>query len=49
MVMNTQQEIQEAYMDYQKGYMGLPWSEKMTDKEWADHVKKHPSKYSYEY
>ena len=45
MVMNTQSEIQQAYLDYQMGKMGLPWSEKMSDEEWQQHVKKNPSTY----
>lgn len=45
MVMNTDGEIQLAYADYQRGFMGLPWSEKLSDEEWREHVKKHPSMY----
>ena len=43
--MNTEKEIQEAYLDYQRGFMGLPWSEKLPDEEWTEHIKKNPSKY----
>ena len=45
MVMNTQSEIQQAYLDYQLGKMGMPWSEKLTDEEWQQHVKDNPSLY----
>jgi redox-sensitive bicupin YhaK (pirin superfamily) len=45
MVMNTNQEIQEAYIDFQRGYMGVPWREKLSDYEWREHVKKNPSRY----
>eukprot|EP00804_Cyclotella_cryptica_P017928 CCRYP_001286-RE/>CCRYP_001286-RE protein AED:0.38 eAED:0.38 QI:104/1/1/1/0.33/0.25/4/405/468 len=45
MVMNTEREIQEAYLDYQRGFMGVPWSEKFSDSEWIEHVKRNPSKY----
>ena len=45
MVMNTQGEIQKAYMDYQRGYMGIPWDNKLTDEEWTEHVKQNPSQY----
>jgi len=45
MVMNTQPEIQQAYLDYQLGKMGLPWSEKLSDEEWQQHVKRNPSLY----
>ena len=43
--MNTEQEIQEAYLDYQRGSMGLPWSEKLSDSDWREHVKRYPSRY----
>ncbi|KAL7536404.1 hypothetical protein ACHAXR_007142 [Thalassiosira sp. AJA248-18] len=45
MVMNTEGEIQKAYMDYQRGFMGMPWDHKLSDDEWQDHVKKNPSMY----
>jgi len=45
MVMNTEGEIQKAYMDFQRGFMGSPWSEKLTDEEWQQHVKDNPSMY----
>lgn len=45
MVMNTQPEIQQAYLDYQLGKMGIPWSEKLSDEEWQQHVKNNPSMY----
>jgi len=45
MVMNSPAEISIAYADYQQGKMGLPWSEELSDDEWLEHVKKHPSVY----
>ena len=45
MVMNTQTEIQQAYLDYQLGKMGKPWSETLSDQEWQQHVKDNPSLY----
>ena len=45
MVMNTNAEIQQAYVDYQLGKMGLPWSEKLSDDEWLQHIKTNPSVY----
>lgn len=45
MVMNSESEIQQAYMDFQRGFMGVPWSESLTDEEWRDHVKRNPSRY----
>ncbi len=45
MVMNSEREISEAYNDYSKGRMGLPWDHKLTDDEWIDHVRKTPSVY----
>ena len=45
MVMNTQGEIQKAYMDYQRGFMGMPWDHKLSDDEWREHVEQNPSLY----
>ncbi|KAL3758827.1 hypothetical protein ACHAWU_007944 [Discostella pseudostelligera] len=45
MVMNTPQEVQRAYMDYQRGNMGMPWDHKLSDDEWREHVKQNPSAY----
>ena len=45
MVMNTQGEIQRAYSDYQRGFMGMPWEHTLNDDEWREHVKQNPSMY----
>ena len=45
MVMNTYDEINKAYADYQNGKMGVPWSHKLSDNEWKEHLKAHPSLY----
>jgi redox-sensitive bicupin YhaK (pirin superfamily) len=46
MVMNTADQINDAYDDYQRGLMGLPWSEQLSDVDWMTHVEKYPSRYS---
>lgn len=45
MVMNYQNEIDEAYQDYQMAKMGAPWKHTLTDEEWREHVRKYPSLY----
>ncbi len=45
MVMNSSQEIGEAYNDYSNGKMGLPWDHNLSDDEWMMHVRKSPSIY----
>ncbi|KAL3794344.1 hypothetical protein ACHAW5_009904 [Stephanodiscus triporus] len=45
MVMNTQGEIQRAYSDYQRGFMGMPWEHTLNDDEWREHVTQNPSMY----
>jgi len=39
MVMNNQQEIDQAYQDYEMGKMGVPWRESLSDEEWKDHIR----------
>ena len=48
MVMNYPDEINKAYEDYQRGYMGLPWDHRINDDEWKTHNSKYPSQYSLE-
>jgi len=45
MVMNSSDEINRAYADYQALQMGAPWDEKLTDEEWLHHASKYPSRY----
>jgi redox-sensitive bicupin YhaK (pirin superfamily) len=47
MVMNHANEINQAYRDYELGYMGQPWDHKLTDEEWKRHVQLNPCRYSY--
>ena len=37
MVMNTQQQLQEAMSDYRRGTFGIPWDHALEDEQWADH------------
>jgi hypothetical protein len=41
MVMTNSYEIEQAYADYQRGFFGRPWSEKLSDLEWMEHVRKY--------
>ena len=45
MVMNTPEEINMAYSDYQALRMGAPWDHKLSDEEWTSHVAQYPSTY----
>jgi len=45
MVMNTKQEINQAYVDYQAGLFGQPWDHELSREEWKDHVQRFPSRY----
>jgi len=45
MVMNSPEEINEAYSDYQSQKMGVPWDHKISDEEWMEHVRQYPSVY----
>jgi redox-sensitive bicupin YhaK (pirin superfamily) len=45
MVMNTADEINVAYRDYQLGRMGRPWDHKLSDQEWQEHIQKYPCVY----
>ena len=48
MVMNSTEEINQAYRDYQALRMGAPWSHKLNDEEWMKHVNKYASAYKSE-
>ena len=39
MVMNTQQQLQEAMADYSRGLFGMPWDHALEDEQWADHLR----------
>jgi redox-sensitive bicupin YhaK (pirin superfamily) len=45
MVMNTPEEINMAYSDYQALRMGAPWDHTLSDEEWIRHVTQYPSAY----
>ncbi len=47
MVMNTQGQIEEAYRDYQLGFMGTPWDHQLSNDDWKRHVAKNPCRYQY--
>jgi redox-sensitive bicupin YhaK (pirin superfamily) len=47
MVMNYPHEIQQAYLDYQRGKMGLPWDHELSDEKWQQHVQKYSCQYRY--
>jgi redox-sensitive bicupin YhaK (pirin superfamily) len=47
MVMNTPGEINQAYQDYQLGFMGQPWDHKLSNDEWKAHIQKYPARYQY--
>lgn len=38
MVMNTNNEIQKAYIDYENGKFGIPWSNTLDDIDWRNHI-----------
>ena len=45
MLMNTFDDIDQAYNDYSNGLMGIPWDHELTDNEWKEHLNKFPSVY----
>lgn len=45
MVMNYPDEINLAYVDYQRGLFGRPWPHSLSHEEWLLHVKQNPSAY----
>lgn len=47
MVMNSYDEINTAYDDYQRGSFGKPWDSKLSDEQWKQHVLQYPSRYRY--
>jgi hypothetical protein len=48
MVMNSPDQINKAYEDYQRGYMGTPWDHKLTNEEWQAHIRQAPCRYTYQ-
>ncbi|GAX24906.1 hypothetical protein FisN_2Lh177 [Fistulifera solaris] len=44
MVMSNSLEINQAYSDYQKGMLGVPWSHKLSDDEWKTHIQANPKR-----
>ena len=39
MVMNTNEEVQQAYLDYEQGKFGcLPWPHTLSDEQWTKHI-----------
>jgi redox-sensitive bicupin YhaK (pirin superfamily) len=38
MVMNYPREIDQAYVDYQRGLFGIPWDHKLSNAAWRKHV-----------
>jgi redox-sensitive bicupin YhaK (pirin superfamily) len=48
MVMNSSDQINQAYADYQRGYMGTPWDHKLSNEEWQAHVGQAPCRYTYQ-
>ena len=48
MVMNSEDQINQAYADYQRGSMGTPWDHKLSDEEWQAHVRQAPCRYTYQ-
>jgi len=47
MVMNSYDQINQAYQDYQQGRMGIPWSHELSDEKWREHLQKFPSIYKF--
>ncbi|KAG5180133.1 RmlC-like cupin domain-containing protein [Tribonema minus] len=39
-VMNTPQEIGQAYEDYNRGFFGAPWDHKLSDEDWLSVVRR---------
>jgi redox-sensitive bicupin YhaK (pirin superfamily) len=44
-VLNSHDEINRVYADYQAGNFGQPWDHKLSDDEWKQHVQKYPCVY----
>jgi len=40
MVVETPQELEQAFDEYERGDMGVPWSESLTDDEWRRHLRR---------
>ena len=40
MVVETPQELEQAFVEYERGELGVPWSESLTDDEWRRHLRR---------
>jgi len=40
MVVETPQELEQAFDEYERGELGVPWSESLTDDEWRRHLRR---------
>ena len=38
MVMNSQQQVDQAVRDYQSGGFGMPWDHALDDEQWQRHT-----------
>ena len=38
MVMNSNEEVEQAFVDYQRGDFGIPWEHEISDEEWTAKV-----------
>lgn len=36
MVMNTEQELNDARTDFSRGYFGQPWDYRLSDEKWRE-------------
>ena len=39
MVTDSHEDLERAFVDYEQGHLGVPWSETCTDDEWREHLR----------